>query len=151
MTFLLQVHKFEPPMIRRHSAENIKVQVIRVYFYRLQQYLRESNVFTGVRHSFCSRGGVSQYVMRWGISPGGVCPGGGLSAKGGRGYLPYTPRDGHWCGSTYPTQWRIQDFPEGGGVNPPGGAWTRQIFPKTAWNRKNLDAQGGACVPHAPP
>ena len=47
-------------------------------------------------------------------------------------------------------QWRIQDFPEGG-VNPPGGAWTRQIFPKTAWNRKNLDAQGGACVPHAPP
>ena len=39
----------------------------------------------------------------------------------------------------------------GGGVNPPGGAWTRQIFPKTAWNRKNLDAQGGACVPHAPP
>ena len=48
-------------------------------------------------------------------------------------------------------QWRIQDFPEGGGVNPPGGAWTRQIFPKTAWNRKNLDAQGGACVPHAPP
>ena len=41
-------------------------------------------------------------------------------------------------------------FPRGG-VNPPGGAWTRQIFPKTAWNRKNLDAQGGACVPHAPP
>ena len=33
-------------------------------------------------------------------------------------------------------------FPRGG-VNPPGGAWTRQIFPKTAWNRKNLDAQGG--------
>ena len=42
-------------------------------------------------------------------------------------------------------------FSRGGGVNPPGGAWTRQIFPKTAWNRKNLDAQGGACVPHAPP
>ena len=42
-------------------------------------------------------------------------------------------------------------FSQGGGVNPPGGAWTRQIFPKTAWNRKNLDAQGGACVPHAPP
>ena len=34
-------------------------------------------------------------------------------------------------------------FSRGGGVNPPGGAWTRQIFPKTAWNRKNLDAQGG--------
>ena len=47
------------------------------------------------------------------------------------------------CNSWHPYQWRIQDFPEGGGVNPPGGAWTRQIFPKTAWNRKNLDAQGG--------
>ena len=54
---------------------------------------------------------------------------------------------------------RIRDFSSSGGsrifprggVNPPGGAWTRQIFPKTAWNRKNLDAQGGACVPHAPP
>ena len=34
-------------------------------------------------------------------------------------------------------------FSRGGGVNPPGGAWTRQIFPKTAWNRKNLDARGG--------
>ena len=47
-------------------------------------------------------------------------------------------------------QWRIQDFPEGGAWTLQG-AWTRQIFPKTAWNRKNLDAQGGACVPHAPP
>ena len=41
-------------------------------------------------------------------------------------------------------------FPRGGGREPSRGAWTRQIFPKTAWNRKNLDAQGGACVPHAP-
>ena len=45
-------------------------------------------------------------------------------------------------------------FPQG------GGAWTLQgggvntqfcrILPKTAWNWKNLDAEGGACVPHAP-
>ena len=42
----------------------------------------------------------------------------------------------------YALQWRIQDFPEGG-REPSRGAWTRQIFPKTAWNRKNLDAQGG--------
>ena len=42
-------------------------------------------------------------------------------------------------------------FPRGG-VNPPGGAWTRQIFPKTAWNRKNLDAQGGGGArPSRPP
>ena len=46
---------------------------------------------------------------------------------------------------------------------PQGGAWTLQggggvntqfcrILPKTAWNWKNLDAEGGgACVPHAPP
>ena len=50
-------------------------------------------------------------------------------------------------------QWRIQDFPKGGGVNPPrGGVNTQfcQILPKTAWNWKNLDAEGGACVPHAP-
>ena len=40
-------------------------------------------------------------------------------------------------------------FPRGG-VNPPGGAWTRQIFLKTAWNRKNLDAQGG-CASLTPP
>ena len=42
-------------------------------------------------------------------------------------------------------------FSRGGGVNPPGGAWTRQIFPKTAWNRKNLDAQGGGVRPSRPP
>ena len=34
----------------------------------------------------------------------------------------------------------IQDFP--GGTNSPGFC---QILPKTAWNRKNLGAQGGAC------
>ena len=38
-------------------------------------------------------------------------------------------------------QWRIQDFPEVRVPNPPGGANIRfcQIFPKTAWNWKNLD------------
>ena len=41
--------------------------------------------------------------------------------------------------------------PSRGGVNPPGGAWTRQIFPKTAWNRKNLDAQGGGRASLTPP
>ena len=41
-------------------------------------------------------------------------------------------------------------FPRGG-VNPPGGAWTRQIFPKTAWNRKNLDARGGRASLTPPP
>ena len=44
-------------------------------------------------------------------------------------------------------------FPRDGGVNPPG-AWTHNfanVFLKTAWNRKNLDAGGGACIPHAPP
>ena len=34
----------------------------------------------------------------------------------------------------------------GGGVS----SWFYQISPKTAWNRKNLDARGGVCVPHAP-
>ena len=48
-------------------------------------------------------------------------------------------------------QWRIQDFPEGGAWTLQGGAWTRQIFPKTAWNRKNLDAQGGGVRPSRPP
>ena len=35
-------------------------------------------------------------------------------------------------------------FPRGGGAN----IWFCQIFPKTASNRKNLDAQGGACPSH---
>ena len=39
-------------------------------------------------------------------------------------------------------------FPPGGGANSPGGANIRfcQILPKTAWNWKNLDPQGGARV-----
>ena len=38
-------------------------------------------------------------------------------------------------------QWRIQDFPEEGAQTLQGGAniWFCQIFPKTAWNWKNLD------------
>ena len=42
-------------------------------------------------------------------------------------------------------------FPRGRGAKSPGGADIRfcQIFPKTAWNWKNLDPQGGASV--APP
>ena len=43
-------------------------------------------------------------------------------------------------------QWRIQDLPEEGAPTPWGHANIRfcQIFPKTAWNWKNLDPQGGA-------
>ena len=52
-------------------------------------------------------------------------------------------------------QWRIQDFPKGGAWTLQGGGGVNtqfcQILPKTAWNWKNLDAEGGACVPHAPP
>ena len=46
------------------------------------------------------------------------------------------------CGND---QWRIQDFPEEGAPTPQGGANIRfcQNFPKTAWNWKNLDPQGG--------
>ena len=42
-------------------------------------------------------------------------------------------------------QWRIQDFPEEGAPTPRGGTNIRfcQIFPKTAWNWKNLDPGGG--------
>ena len=42
-------------------------------------------------------------------------------------------------------QLRIQDFPEEGMPTVQGGANIRfcQIFPKTAWNWKNLDPQGG--------
>ena len=50
-----------------------------------------------------------------------------------------------------PLQWRIQDFPEEGAPTPQGGANIRfcQIFPKTAWNWKNLDP-GRARVPRTP-
>ena len=42
-------------------------------------------------------------------------------------------------------QWRIQNFPEVGAPTLQGGANIRfcQIFPKTAWNWKNLDPRGG--------
>ena len=45
----------------------------------------------------------------------------------------------------YSMQWRIQDFPEEGAPTPQGGAniWFRHIFPKTAWNWKNLGPRGG--------
>ena len=43
-------------------------------------------------------------------------------------------------------QWRIQDFPRGGAPTLGGGGvadiWFCQIFPKTAWNWKNLDPGG---------
>ena len=47
-------------------------------------------------------------------------------------------------GFSISNQRRIQDFPRGG-ANSPGGANIRfcQIFPKTAWNRKNWGARGG--------
>ena len=45
-------------------------------------------------------------------------------------------------------------FPRGGGANPPGkGVADKrfcQIFPKTAWNWKNLDPKEGARVFRAP-
>ena len=44
-------------------------------------------------------------------------------------------------------------FPPGGGVNHPRWVWFCQSLPKTAWNWKNLDAQGGGgggVRPHAP-
>ena len=49
-------------------------------------------------------------------------------------------------------QWRIHYFPEEG-RQPPGGANIRicRNFPKTAWNRKNLDVRGGACPSRTPP
>ena len=52
-------------------------------------------------------------------------------------------------------QWQIQDFPKGGGgMNPPRGAVNTQfcrILPKTAWNWKNLDAEGGGVRPSRSP
>ena len=51
-----------------------------------------------------------------------------------------------------PQQWLIQDFPEEEAPTPRGVANIRfcQILPKTAWNWKKLDPQGGAC-PSRPP
>ena len=48
-------------------------------------------------------------------------------------------------------QWRDPGFPRGGGANSPGGGGANirfcQNFPKTAWNWKNLDPQGGGARP----
>ena len=53
-----------------------------------------------------------------------------------------------------PLQRRIQDFPRGRGTPTPQGMGANirfcQIFPKTAWNQKNLGVQRG-CTPLAPP
>ena len=49
-----------------------------------------------------------------------------------------------------PLQWWIQDFPEEGAPTPRGGANIRfcHIFPKTAWNWKNLGPGGRIpCTP----
>ena len=47
-------------------------------------------------------------------------------------------------------QWRIQDFPQGGRQLPKVLLFFN-FLPKTAWKWKNLDPQGGARVPGAPP
>ena len=49
-----------------------------------------------------------------------------------------------------PIQWRIQDFPQGGRQLPKLLLFFT-FLPKTAWKWKNLDPQGGAHVPGAPP
>ena len=51
-------------------------------------------------------------------------------------------------------QWRIQDFPDGGAPTSKVGALTYYLATfllKTAWKWKNLDREGGARVPGAPP
>ena len=54
----------------------------------------------------------------------------------------------HALGQTTPAVVDL-GFPQGGGTNSPGGAYIRfcQIFPKTAYNWKNLDP-GGVCPSH---
>ena len=50
-----------------------------------------------------------------------------------------------------PCQWRIQDFPEGGGANSQSGCVNLLFGPKTAWKWKNLDPQGLGARPWRPP
>ena len=54
-------------------------------------------------------------------------------------------------GLQYPLQWRIHDFPEVGGVNPPGGENTQfaKFSPKLHEIKRIFYAQG-ACVPTSP-
>ena len=73
---------------------------------------------------------------------------------GGGGVTPSSPDGGvpfpGWMGD----QWRIQDFPDGGAPTSKVGAPTyylAKFLPKTAWKWKNLDREGGARVPGAPP
>ena len=48
-------------------------------------------------------------------------------------------------------QWRIQDFPEGGGREPSRGGVNTPNFPENCMKSKEFGRPGGACVPHAPP
>ena len=53
-----------------------------------------------------------------------------------------------------PHQWRIQDFPDGGGANPRGGAPTYYLTnfsQKLHENEENLTQRGGGARPCAPP
>ena len=56
----------------------------------------------------------------------------------------------------YRLQWRIQDFPDGGGggcANPKVGAPTYYLAtfsPKTAWKWKKVDPDGGGVRPWRP-
>ena len=59
-----------------------------------------------------------------------------------------------FTGSPYYIQWRIQDFPRGGGRQLPKVLLFFNFLPKTAWKWKNLDPGGGArpwCPPLDPP
>ena len=52
------------------------------------------------------------------------------------------------------TQWRIQDFPDGGAPTSQVGTPTyyfAQFLPKTAWKWKNLDPEEGGSCPWRPP
>ena len=52
------------------------------------------------------------------------------------------------------SQWRIQDFPDGGAPTPEGGGANilfDRFFPKTAWKWKKFDPEGGGARPCAPP
>ena len=56
-----------------------------------------------------------------------------------------------WFAQCEQLQWRIQDFPRGGGRQLPKLLLFFTFLPKTAWKWKNLDPQWGGARPWRPP
>ena len=137
--YFLRRNPFTPKKVQRtedHALPNQSFAVIKILvivYARSRLIAVNTQDITCSNHSFYYS---SQTMLREGNVFIGVCPFTGVGRK--------------WATSMYygiEHMIAVADpgFPRGGVTNSWGGAniWSCQIFPKTAWNWKNLGPQGG--------